>query len=359
MAGALLIGGTPVGTFAQGPQIIRDDPSCPKCTIDFEFVVTLGSPGGPGALSVFPGPISLDARGRYYVLLADRAHEMPFVFRPDGSLLTRLGKEGEGPGEFLRPRDVAVGRSDTVYIYDSGTLRVTVLSPDYALARTFRAPPSGWDGAVRDDGRIVFSARVATADRIGLALHEYRPDGAWVRSFEDYSDLTGEFRHTRFLHAGPSGLWSVPDQREYAIRLWDDSESPVRTLVREAEWYRPYETWRPGTPGRPPDPMIRGLWEDGRGLVWTVAQVAAIDWAQGLGTRTRAEGQDYYPVEDPLEVYDGLVEVLDPDAARLVTSARIDAPIHWVLAPRLIASVREGSVGWWYADVYRVRLIKR
>jgi len=47
------------------------------------------------------------------------------LFSPDGGFLRELGREGEGPGEFARPRQIALVPPDTLEIYDSNLYRLT------------------------------------------------------------------------------------------------------------------------------------------------------------------------------------------------------------------------------------------
>lgn len=78
--------------------------------------------GGPGSLD---GQLSLyqssglttDAAGNLYV--ADTFNGRIQAFAPDGSFLWKLGTEGNGPGEFLWPTDVALSPSgDILYVMD-------------------------------------------------------------------------------------------------------------------------------------------------------------------------------------------------------------------------------------------------
>lgn len=66
------------------------------------------------------------------------------IFSPDGRLLQRLGRRGEGPGEFGEFNRVRRGPADSVIVFDYLT-RVSVLTPDGRYVRSYRVPalPNG------------------------------------------------------------------------------------------------------------------------------------------------------------------------------------------------------------------------
>lgn len=66
------------------------------------------------------------------------AHEIRF-YSPDGSLRTKTGRQGEGPGEFTRIRGLTLTSSDTLLVLDYDG-RMTVLGAGGAVARVVRLP---------------------------------------------------------------------------------------------------------------------------------------------------------------------------------------------------------------------------
>ncbi|MGD2047004.1 MAG: hypothetical protein PVJ80_10470 [Gemmatimonadota bacterium] len=66
--------------------------------------------------------VDVDEAGRVYVL--DALDMQIRVYGPDGSLLGRLGRRGDGPGEFARPPIVGV-LGDTVWAVDFAGGRIT------------------------------------------------------------------------------------------------------------------------------------------------------------------------------------------------------------------------------------------
>lgn len=66
------------------------------------------------------------------------SHEIRF-FSPEGRFRAKMGREGEGPGEFTGIRGVVRTPADTLIVLDYAA-RVTVVGPDGTVARVFRLP---------------------------------------------------------------------------------------------------------------------------------------------------------------------------------------------------------------------------
>ncbi|MFQ5680090.1 MAG: hypothetical protein ACE5HP_11605 [Gemmatimonadota bacterium] len=69
------------------------------------------------------------------VAVADYTSREVRLFSASGEFLRRVGREGEGPGDFQRLRSVDRYRGDSVVVYDHSLSRVTVLSPEWEAAR--------------------------------------------------------------------------------------------------------------------------------------------------------------------------------------------------------------------------------
>ena len=171
------------------------------------------------------------------IAIADRRTSEIRIFDASGKFLRKLGRRGQGPGEFNEIADIRVIGRDTLVAWDAFG-RFTVFSPTGNVARTFtlRADP--------DSGRPVGLARGALGDgsffayrvaRIPAPPNEaavrdtqhvslYTRDGAYVRSVGNFLGLE------RLLDAGgsmpgPDGVlraaWSVrgkPFARETYMR---------------------------------------------------------------------------------------------------------------------------------------------
>ena len=72
--------------------------------------------------------MDVDSRGRIYV--GDWTNEQVTVFSPDGDILRRIGRRGEGPGEFRQVHIVQILPGDSLLVYDVALGRVSVFSPE-------------------------------------------------------------------------------------------------------------------------------------------------------------------------------------------------------------------------------------
>ena len=58
------------------------------------------------------------------ILVHSGGEEAVFLFKPSGELVTRIGRKGQGPGEFVRPQHIQVLPADTIVVWDYGFTRV-------------------------------------------------------------------------------------------------------------------------------------------------------------------------------------------------------------------------------------------
>jgi hypothetical protein len=100
-------------------------------------VATIGREDGPQH-SIFGDITSAAVTARGNVVVVDRKTQDVRLFDAHGNFLQRLGRPGQGPGEFRAPHSVLVTPSDEIWIADMQR-RLTVFAPSpdgYKLART-------------------------------------------------------------------------------------------------------------------------------------------------------------------------------------------------------------------------------
>lgn len=332
------------------------DPCSDPCRIGLEQVITLGSDAmkSPAALSSAPR-MSRDSRGRFYIVSSERTGEVPLVLDSTGSFIDRIGRVGNGPGEFQNPAAILVTAGDTLHVLDGGTRRITVLDSGHRaidwipLSRFVYA-----DQLIRlPDGTYVLNGRES-------ALLRLDPTGELIDRLGERADPARRrarpYTTGRVLaSSGNGGFWAARRYYRHEITLWDRQGREVRTLDPSASWYSPYDSLAMPSPERPPFWSIRGMWEDDRGRLWVLGSVADPQWSEGLGERVRAEGREFYSIRNYPAVFDLMIEVLDPETGERLSWRRVDEPRTTVVEPGLVASLRESPMGWWFADILRVR----
>ncbi len=208
----------------------------------------------------------MDAEGR--VFLADYRQHTIWVAESSGTISRRLGREGAGPGELMRPGNVAVF-DDRVIVLDTGNHRVTIFSTDGSHLANFRIepqlPPSGL--MVDSRGRIAVSygtdkPHFTVYDMAGTVIREIgRPDtGAGGLLI---MPIRMNFHH---VSRAPDGLILFAPVKRYEVFRLDWEGSILNTYRADPDGYSPF----PDAPGPGPitfTPLFRPLYVNGHVLV--------------------------------------------------------------------------------------------
>jgi DNA-binding beta-propeller fold protein YncE len=140
---------------------------------------------GPGAFA-YVGDALQDKEGYYYVVEfgdSDRIQK----FSPAGEYVKHWGTHGSEPGQFSRPRGIALGPDDLLYVADSCNHRIQVFNRNGDLIRSW-----GEEGTAL--GQMRYPYDVAISPRGDLYVAEF--GNHRVQKFT----LTGE----------PRGVWGKP-----------------------------------------------------------------------------------------------------------------------------------------------------
>jgi len=85
--------------------------------------------------------MAVDSRGHLYIT-HDRVKRIR-KFSKEGILIGEIGREGEGPGEFIDMPDVHLGPGDSLYAWDIFASRLTIFSPqDHSYVTSLRPSSS-------------------------------------------------------------------------------------------------------------------------------------------------------------------------------------------------------------------------
>ncbi len=278
--GALLAG-------ASSPTQAQDRP----LTADFPEVYRVGGlDAEPWAQFTRSGPMGFDESGNLYIL--DRAAFQVIVVDRNGELVRTVGRQGEGPGEFQRPRDLVVWRDGTFVVPDAGHdafqifgkdgriehfVRMSAGQPALAtglVGNRLRAGPNGRElyrqgqpdmfgqmlGAIeqllgagartpsvdeRGIERLELAGEVVAAEPVLQAWRVPRDDDPDELTLNDFANesratdaLAGMASATMFFEpdlywdALPDGTIAYSDSSAYAIKLVAPSGSLIGVLER-------------------------------------------------------------------------------------------------------------------------------
>ena len=185
-------------------------------------------------------------------------------FAADGAHLWTVGREGEGPGEFVGLTSVVAGPGDTLTTYDFRQRRISRFAPDGSLVDARPLEGNVEDGfafveALLPDGRAVYTLRVfggaggpppegeIRRDTVGVhisgapgdpvvdvgsfpgpemvVLHSGETDGGF-----NITISSPAFGRSTEIAADPAGVW-IGDTERFEIRRYGP-EGALQSLVR-------------------------------------------------------------------------------------------------------------------------------
>ncbi len=345
--------------LAQGPTRITSDVVCPDCSLALEHVVTLGTRDGPGYLVGDPVTVTRDSRGFYYVLqFMERSAIL--VYDDAGAFVQRIGRRGQGPGEYQRIEFIRLARGDTLHVYDAGTSRHSVLDPswEYVTGKLLQLPKLH-SVVELENGEEVFNGVTYAPDRIGFVLHTLDEEGRPRSSFGNPDSLAfqrGDLPYLSWRRMTPGGgnrVWAAPPSR-YVLELWDSNGEKYAELVRDADWFEPWVDRAPPTPDEPFPPFLGAIHLGPAGNLWVATHVPAEDWAAKLGPPVEtAMGQRYRPTPG---AFDTVIEVVDTEEGRVFLSQRISPNVSGFIDEYYVYAYRWDEEGVPYIDVWSVRV---
>lgn len=258
-----------------------------------------------------------------YLLLGDcQLH----LFDAHGKYLRQIGRKGRGPGEFSCPNGAALGRGDSVAVFDEGI--TNILSPTLAFGRRTLPErnvvrfPGAQRFAPQPDGSLIAeswsSYKVAGDNRKGNPVHRLAPD--WSYSIAGY--YRNSAADTLFMmpiafssHRG-GGVWSATgngsgDQR-VRLFLFDQTGLAKQSFLYVPRWWENCEPTPRGAV-QPPCSGIRALRELPNGNLLFLATISAPNWKR-YPTQKISGG---FEMND-LRTENTMVVVLDPSGKELM-----------------------------------------
>lgn len=171
-----------------------------------------------------PTGISVDGDGRVWV--ADTHYHRVIAFDREGRELMRIGRYGQGPGEFVYPTDIAFGPQGRIYVSEyGGNDRIQVFAADGTYLFGFGR--NGTElGEFSRPQSIEFSpdrSELFIADSCNHRIVVVDPEGGHVRSFGLPGTAAGEFMY-------PYGLAFAPDGSLFVVEF---GASRLQWLSRE------------------------------------------------------------------------------------------------------------------------------
>lgn len=315
-----------------------------------EIVVTtiaaFGDTAGDGAIAGTP-TIARDRAGRYYAVApSGGAGALVAVYDSTGRFLTRLGRVGDGPGEYRQP-NVVTAMGDSMAIFDAGTRRINFIGPSLEWAGSSVAPGPVMSAVAFPNGNFVVNWPLPSGDSARGFFQRYDRKGRYLGSFEEPRapcDPEACLWEGAFVyHADPrGGVWAARMLGALEISRFDSGGRLARRLALEAPWFPPHPSR-----GVFPREMMVGIAPDASGRLWL------------SGFTTDPDAPDTARAASPGDPdrLDGILEVRDSLTGAVVATRRFDDSVLLLpLGDGLIAHIGQNDDGWAVVEVWRVEL---
>ncbi|MDE2677095.1 MAG: 6-bladed beta-propeller [Gemmatimonadota bacterium] len=361
---------SPASASARQTTVLTED-LCTTCSIELTPDVLLGTDGE--SVIGMAWDIQRLSDGRFTMAFGNIAAWPEFtVFSADGSDFRRIGRDGEGPGEYIRVLSVRE-LGEELHVLDNHRRRITVLDPGFEVVRTIPLVClncNGFDMAMLPGGRMALnyfmstgSLEEALAADAGFAVHILGPDGESLHSVDEIpasSPMNPAQDPSRFLDVAPDGSLLSLHLTSYRIDRWDpDTGELLQTFERGADWFpdgrSPSHSARPE---RPPATGTRAMHVDEAGRVWVQIGRPAPDWEDHLVETPPDMDPKMGPWMYGPGSTEGVIEVLDLESGRVLMSQVLDSEVlgGWgkLFAPGWLAVYDEEGIPQY--RMWRVRL---
>jgi hypothetical protein len=167
-----------------------------------------------------------------HVVVANRGSGELRYFDGTGRHVATTGRSGQGPGEFQNLASVTTGGGDSLFAYDAGTRRVSVIAPDRSFARAFQLTAGSVFAALLGrlaDGTLVGQSTEFTAVEGGevkagvqrplLHFMLFDADGAVL---DTIASMPGQERMIRF-DANSVQIMGLPFGRQPSFAVHGDA----------------------------------------------------------------------------------------------------------------------------------------
>jgi hypothetical protein len=320
---------------------LNGSPSCAACKLERYKIATVRDTDagviGEGA------QVFVNSDKSFFLLTGSAVWDELYFANEQGRIVRRVGRTGEGPGEFRMPSDVM--ENDKSYlVLDPRLGRITTLSKrDLEVLNTIKLPPIRPLAArALSGGRYVFSGVAATRAAAGNTLHFVSDDGKTVTSFRPAAmNQSNEGEVSLIAVSGDTAIW-VGTSNQYRLEKWNLNGTLSKVYERHVPWFPPFQPGMRPTPGQT-FAYMSGIYEDVNGRLWIQ-----------VGQRTAASTGSEQTLGSSAGTY---IEVLDTHKNVLIASTRFAVRANIAMGSGFYHQVRgESQTGDPLLEVWGTRL---
>lgn len=342
-------------------RTIKSTIDCKNCRIELRKVLDLD----PAEINTEPYVTAIDNTGTLFYY--DGKEQAVKVFDSNGSLKSRFGRAGSGPGEMRSVRNLLLDSSGNLHLIDVELGRRSVFTKNGKLVSDHNIPPvlggPGRPALLQPNGGLVVNALFTDRDAAGYSLLVTDHTGRRLKMLEESAMMATErWRGQRLLaNARAGGFWVA---KLYESEFLHYSHDLVNDIVvrRDASWFPALDPQRQPSTGvfdRRPDVMIASMWEDVDGLLWVVYLVPDPQWKPGPSPETvRRTRSPMSPLETRPR-YKTRVEVLDTERSLVLAASEFNSIIGQSYSSGHVIDWKEDpATGEWRVSVSRLEIIK-
>jgi hypothetical protein len=314
----------PLSAQTAAATIVSDRSTCQVCRIERYRLVTVTDSTFPAGALVGPALLYPNADGTFFLVAGPGMQEL-FAVDRKGNITRRIGRKGQGPGEFMMPLYV-LETTTTYVVFDTRLQRMTHLSKNgLRVDRTVAGPKASLFASpvALVGGMFAMTGEISTRERTRKPLHFLAAGGRVLQSFGNELDAAGLVAAPIALAASRDGGVWVAYPNRYRIEKWDREGNLARVYERHVDWFAP----------RGPDPVpagerfatVQGIHEDAQGHLWVHLALRRKVGRPAVTQRGREPPRNATVARlDADPAYnESVIDVIDPVTASLVASLRV------------------------------------
>ena len=181
-----------------------------KYSLDGKFVASVGTYGSGQLEFNFPWGIATNNKQVY---VCDTSNDRIQVLNEDLTYHSSIGSKGSGPGQLVRPEDIAFDSSGKMFIADHDNHRIQILNPEgqFLYQLNLRYPT----GVFVDSDDFVY---VAPPNAGCVSIFDNK--GKFMKSFGKRGDKAGEIDELRGIAVARNGFVYVSDNGNNRIQVF-------------------------------------------------------------------------------------------------------------------------------------------
>jgi DNA-binding beta-propeller fold protein YncE len=196
---------------------------------DGSAVRTIGKEGSGTSQFSSPNGIATDVDGN--IIVADPVNHRVQVFRPDGAFVKSFGTYGSGAGQMWSPNGVAVDRGGCIAVSEYGNHRVQVFRADGSVVRSFGSQGSG-PGQLNGPYGVAFDGdgNIVVADCGNHRVQVFRPDGTVARCFGSAGAGPGQLQFPIGVALDAEGNIIIAEHCNHRVQVFGSDGRVVRSF---------------------------------------------------------------------------------------------------------------------------------